>query len=422
MADDDDDEVAIDEGMEPESLTGDAPSSGDDDDDYDDGDDDVAAAAVTQARGGNASLVETPRTVRRISDKTRALMMEAAKKIKASGGVAEDDLEPLDHEELEQEPADHAKTSNELDAYGNPIKPAAPALKAGEQPPPAITPPPVPALDPEVSKLREEFNTRIKELDQREQQLSARELEGDLAQLGEQYLEAGAPAIVSVLKRWIGANATEEELQTEVADLIADLSKHVLGADIPEAIEARIERRRVKRLVSHNKTTQERVTQEAAKKQEIAQAAENRVRVGAVLNQEIAKTENAQAYKFLAVEPEAGLIIYDIVEQQRQKDGTQLSWTEAAKRANDYLEKQSRAWFDKRAHLLATSTAAPSANGQQQRSSQGGQQVRSQAAPQQPPQRAPRPAQPEKPWNAEEHRKQIKAKHRKAFAASDPNE
>lgn len=412
---DDDDEVALDEGMEPESLTGEDP--GDDDDSYDDGDDDSAAGEVIEARarGGQASLVNTPRTVRRISDKTRELMREAAAKIKAAGGL-DDEMEPLEHEDLEQEeaPPDPA-ASAELDAQGNPIA----------KPPegkPLLEPPPPPSPDhPEVVKLREEYTGKLKELETREQQLSARELESDLMALGDQYIEAGAPAVVAVLKKWLGGNPSDEDMQTEVADLIADLSRHVLGAEIPEQVENRIERRRVKRLVAHNKAAQERTSKAAAEKARIANEEADRVRVSSVLTQEITKPENSKAYPFLAAEPEAGAIVYELAQRALAKDGTQLTWNEAAKRANDYLEKQSRAWFDTRRHLLITSTAAPSGNGQQQRN-QGGQQVRSQALQQTPPPKAPKtpPAPPpDKPWNAEDHRRQIKAKFRKAFVPGD---
>src|SRR3954470_5200770 len=96
--DDDGDDVAFDEGMEPESATGDVSAPGDDDDSYDDGDGDVAAG------GPIARVISAAKGTRAIAPKVRELAAEMAKKYKAAGGLDSEDLEPLDHDEAPMEP------------------------------------------------------------------------------------------------------------------------------------------------------------------------------------------------------------------------------------------------------------------------------------------------------------------------------
>jgi hypothetical protein len=396
-ADDDGDDVAFDEGMEPESATGDveSPSGGDDDDAYDDGDSDGGVAAG----GPIARVISASKGTRHISPKVKELAAEMAKKYKASGGFEADDLEPLDHEDAPMEP---------------PTPTADTPAKAKEEPPP---PPPEqkPVVDDaETAKLRQEIADRQAQLEAREAKLLEQERAGDLAKLRETYFDKGAPAIVEILKKWSSADG--DELKDEIADLITDLSIHI-GVDVPREVRDALENRRTRKGVKVWKAEQERTVKEQAAAAEKAQEEQNRVKVMGILSQEISKAEHVERFPWLVAEPNPGQIILDVVEAAKAADGTKLTWQEAAKRANDYLKTESLAYFDKRKHLLSAATGkADAPSGQQQQRKQGDPQgTRSQAPPPKPPTPPPpKPAQPAK-WDPEAHRRAIKAKHRNAF-------
>lgn len=405
--DDDGDEVAFDEGMEPESATGDVAAPGDDDDSYDDGDGDGPAVA---SGGQVARVIGAPKGTRPISPKVRELMADMAKKYKEAGGL-EDELEPLEHEDAPMEPP--TLTPEQLAAKAE--QPPAPKLN---DPPPAPGPAPGQA-DPEVAKLRQEIADRQAALEAREKQIAEQERTGDLTKLREVYFDKGAPAVVEILKKWSGL-ADGDELKDEIADLITDLSIHI-GVDVPQAVRESLENRRTRKGVKVWKAEQERIAKEQAQAQETAKERENRVKVMGILQQEIAKAENANRYPWLSAEPNAGEIILDVVEEARAKDGTKLKWDEAAKRANDYLQQESLAWFGSRKHLLVTDSGqGAAAGGQQPQRKQGDPQgTRSQAPPPKPP-RQPPPAPPKsEKWDPEAHRKAVKAKHRNAFTRTD---
>lgn len=409
MADDDDDDVAVDGDMEPESVTGEAPGGGGDDDDYDDGD----SGADIQPGGSVARVIEAARGTRPISDKTRAALAAGLKKnpIVTKGDEPDDD-DMVD--ETSEAPAGLAAAAPPV------VAPAAAVVT-----PPPVAPPPAPSLDPEIVQLRETLTARTADLDAREKALVLAERSGDMGKLRELYFDRGAPAVVEIIKKWAG-NLTEDELKDEIGDLITDLSGSVLGVNLPQEVRDRLESRRTRKGVKVWKADQERAAQELAEKQERAQEEQNRVRVKGILTQEITKPEHAQTFPWLAVEPNSGDIIFDVMEAAHKKDGTRLSWQEAAKRANDYLQNQTLAYVDKRKHLLPTASGqASQANGKQQRT-QGDQQVRRSQAPQTteqqqqatPPPTARTVREPET-WNPEAHRKSVKAKFRTAFTRQD---
>lgn len=394
--DDDGDEIAFDDGMEPESATGDlgAPGGGDDDDAYDDGDGDGVAAGGPVAR-----VISASKGTRVIAPKVRELMAEMAKKYKEAGGLDADDLEPLDHEDAPMEPPTPTADT--------------PAKPNTETPPPPEPPKPV-VDDAETAKLRQEIAERQAALEAREAKLLEQERAGDLAKLREVYFDKGAPAVVEILKKWSAAEG--DELKDEIADLITDLSIHI-GVDVPREVREALENRRTRKGVKVWKSEQERIAKETAAQAEKAQEEQNRVKVMGLLQQEISKAEHVERYPWLAAEPNPGQIILDVVEAAKATDGTKLSWQEAAKRANDYLKTETLAYFDKRKHLLpaATGKAEPPSGQQQQRKQGDPQGTRSQAPPPKPPTPPPpKPAQPAK-WDPEAHRRAIKAKHRNAF-------
>lgn len=395
--DDDGDDVAFDEGMEPESATGDVSAPGDDDDSYDDGDGDVAAG------GPIARVISAAKGTRAIAPKVRELAAEMAKKYKAAGGFEAEDLEPLDHEDAPMEPP--------TPTADTPAKPAEP-----------VAPPPGPAPgqpDPELERLRSEIAERTAAIEAREKRIAETERTGDLAKLREVYFDKGAPAVVEILKKWSGA-AEGDEIKDEIADLITDLSIHI-GVEVPQQVREALENRRTRKGVKVWKAEQELAAKDAAAKQEAAKEQENRVRVKGILQQEISKAEHANAYPWLAAEPNAGEIIHDVVAEAFAKDGTKLHWQEAAKRANDYLKNESSTWFAARRHLLVTDSGQGAAAGGKPERPQGRpQQVQGSQTPPAKPPRQPPPAPPKmEKWDPEAHRKAVKAKHRNAFTRTD---
>jgi hypothetical protein len=389
--DDDGDDVAIDDGMEPESPSGEDPGVDDSDDD---GDDDEVAA------GGPAISVATPRGTRPISAKVRELA--AALKAKNATKRGEHDLPDDDDADYDEAPSGAAII-------------AATETPAPEAPPP--TPPPAPALDPEVVRMREEWTAKSSELEAREAKVRELEQSGDMAQLAEQYFERGAPAIVELLKKWEGVEG--DALKDALADLVSDLTIH-MGVEVPQEIKDRREITRTRKQVQRMRAQQERAAREASERAESAQDEQNRVRVKGILQQEITKPDHATVYPWLASEPNAGEIVFDVIDAAIKKDGTKLTWQEAAKRANDYLSTQSRAWFDKRRHLLVTASSqgAPASGSKQ--STQGDPQVRRSQAPPATPPPGPPPTPPsEGKWDPEAHRRRVKAKHRAAFTRND---
>lgn len=406
---DDDDEVALDEGMEPESPTGEDP--GDGDDDYDDGDGDH----VDVAAGGPVSrTVSTPRGTRPVSDKVRELMKAAGAKMKEQGAL--DEEEPLDHEDLPQEPDPADKRSAQVAPPAGTPNVASPP--AGD---PAAAPPPAPSLDPEVVRLREEWTGKARELEAREAKLAEAEATGDLGQLRDVYFERGAPAVLEVIKKWVGS-VSDDELKDEVADLITELSQNVLGVEVPQEVRDRLEVKRAKKGIKALKDATARERAAAERQAKEAAEAQDRVRVIGILSQEIVKPEHAQTYPFLAVEDDPGQLIWDTFEAQRKKDGTELHWQECAKRINAYLKQQNETHYGKRSHLLSA------ANGQRagaqaaavQRTQGNPSQVTGSAPPPKQPAPAPQPKQDPTKWDPEAHRKAVKAKHaqriRQAFA------
>lgn len=407
MSDDDDgDEVAIEGDQEPESPTGQPP--GDGDDDYDDGDSEVAAG------GAVAATLSAPRGQRVISDKVRELAKQIAAKHKAANPSSSTDVPSDDDVDYDAVPLD-----------GTSPKPAGgppPPSPSGVSQPPAgaASTPPAPTLDPEVTKLRDEWTRRKGELDAREQALLAREQSGDLAKLEEQYFEKGAPAVVELLKKWEGVDG--EQLKDAIADLVSDLTIH-LGVEVPDEIKDRLETKRTRKQVQRMRAEQGKREERIRKEQEAAQARQDRVRVVGILNTEVRKPEHATQFPWLLAEDDPGAIIADVFDAVKAKDGTELAWTECAKRANDYLKQQSSAYYDKRAHLFTTANGQGNGNGKPKQRPQGDPQVsRSQTPPGTPPPKPPELPLKNGKWDPEAHRRQTKARMRAAFQRQPDDE
>jgi len=397
-ADDDGDVAAIDGGSEPESPTGDAP------DDSDDGEDAFDAQSTLAAR-----IVKASSATRPISKRTRELFAAASQKIKASKGDDDEDV-AFGLDEAEAAPAG-------AQGQAGAAAPAAgqAAAKTGAA---AAVVPPAPSLDPQVAELRQQWTAKIADLDKREQQIVERERTGDVGKLRDKYFERGADALVDVIKQWSIAE-TDDDLKDEIASVVAELSSKVLGVEVPREALERASTRRTAKSIKIMKADMVRDAEAREAQIKAREDEANRTRVKAILGQELAKKEHAEAFPWLASEDAPGDIVFDVVEAALKRDGTQLTWQEAAKRANDFLKNQASAYYDKRKHLLAGPAQAGAGAPQQQRTGRpSGPQVT------RPPQTAQPPPAPQQPpaippvngkWNDEAHRRATKQRFRAAF-------
>lgn len=410
MPDDDDDEIAIDDGQE--SADADEVSASDND-------------PRIAAGGPVTAVVPVRKGTRPISDKVREVFAASMAKIKAAGGGDDDDdeggLEPVEHEEAPAEaaPSVAKKGEGETTALGT----DAPAQATAAAPPqvaaPVVAPapiaaaPPAPSLDPEVMRLRTDLEQQRQDFEAEKQRFMEASRTTDIAKLREVYFDKGAPAIVDVLKQW-HPGLSDEDLKSEVADLIQDLAHQYLEAPLEDPIKERIASKRVRAGLKAWRAEQDRLEEERQKQILSSQEEENRLRVKKILHQEVTKPEHREQFPWLASEDNAGDLVYEVIDTEYRKSGTQLTWNEAAKRADDWLKQRSVAFYDKRKHLLSpTPQPQQSAPSEKQRA-QGDTQVQQVTRAAQKPKP---PAVPERPvqngkWSAEAHRQQIKQKFR----------
>lgn len=408
--DEDEDDVAIDD------------ASDDTESDSTDGGD---ADEPRVAAGGPVTQTIAPRRgTRPISAKVREVFAKSMAKMKPAAGE-DDSLEPMEHEDLPQEKAPVLKPAGddgvalEAPAEAPPSAPAAaaqPAIPAAPQAP-VLTPPPAPTLDPEVMRLRTDLEQQRKAFDEEKSKFFADQREHDVAKLRDVYYEKGAPAVVEVLKKWTGENLEGDALKREIGDLITELAHNYLDAPLEESVRDRITNKRTRDGLKIWKAEQERAEQERLSQLKASQEHENRLRVKGILQQEVTKPDHAKLYPFLTAEDNPGEIVYAVLEERLKKTGEQLKWQDAAKEAEDWLAKQSRAFYDKRSHLLSPTPPAPQAAPADKQRAQGDNQVsRSHAPPKKP---TPPPAQPERPvkWTPEMHRANTMKKFRGTIQA-----
>jgi len=386
--DDDGDAPAFESGTEAvDNAAGDDDESGED-------------SFESQANLSGALTVTPPRGQRPVSAKVRQLYKEAAAKIAAQRAVDPDALDD-----------DYVPAVEAPDAT-NPAPVVPPTGVVSSSAAPASTTPPAPSLDPEVAKLREQWNAKHAELTDREKRITEAEQSGDFGKLREMYFDKGmAPAVYEAVKKWEGSE-DPEALKDAVADLVTDLSVNYLGVEVPAEVKQRLENKRAVKSVRLMKESiaQQEKSREAKLQQ--AQQEEQRVHVRTVLSKAMSEAKYIEQFPYLAAEEHPGSLILDVYEAQKKRDGTELHWEEAAKRANEFLGNQASAWFDKRKHLLAKApTQATVANGKPS-AQQGDQQVR-RSSPQSPPPQ-PQPASNGK-WDPEAHRRSTKAKFRQVF-------
>lgn len=244
----------------------------------------------------------------------------------------------------------------------------------------APTPPPAPSLDPEVRALRESLKTEreaiARERAELEKQRAVKPAEPSThapsAALDiESYLDNAPSWLRGTFEAMRADKMTDDEFKSEVADLVTMLTGDVLGVPLPENIRIKLEAAQAKKMVRTNKTIQTRKEQEASaraekdraaatEKAEIERVEQEWNKASQVLSQQFTGAESvaAKAHPWLAAEDEPGKIIVDVIRAAVSKDGTQLSWQEAAKQANDYLEAEAKKYYGKRSALLGSPTPA----------------------------------------------------------------
>lgn len=394
----------------PQDLS--SAETADRDDDSDGGDDDF------EAQSSGFVAAEVGRRGREISPRTRELLKKAAESVQTQMAAARRAEQPEEFEDEE----DYAAGEAPAPAKAPPPNP----VPAAAAPAAAPTVPPAPSLDPQVVQLREQWTARATELDKREQAIAAREQAADEHRVHEAYLENPAGALLDFVRKHSGI-ASDDEIADEVSDLIVALSAHVHKVPVDGAVKSRLDAKHALRYVKAQQAALQKREEAVSKQQSEAQQRVEIDRTKEVLTREIGKPDHAKLYPYLALEENSGEIVWEVIEAQFKRDGTTLAWTEAAKRAEEYLNNQASAWIDKRKHLLDARTenghsGAPrdSASGDPTgiRRSRAITNAATSAAPQQPAPTAPAK------WDPESHRAATKRKMRAAFAAAkaDPVE
>jgi hypothetical protein len=413
--DDDDDDVAMDEGQEAATD---------------------ATGAQVAAGGPITAVIPVRKGTRPISPEVRAVFAASMAKQKAKGGSdeVEGGLEPVEHDDLAQEAA--AVVPGEPVAVAETAAQAAPVVAAPAALAPTLTPPiaaapPAPSLDPEVMRLRADLQQERDKLQADLEAFTAASRQSDVAKLRDVYFDKGAPAVVDVIKQWM-PGLEGEDLKREVADLIQDLAHQYLEAPLDETVKDRITNKRVRTGLKTWKQDQERAEEERQKQVLASQEEADRLRVKRILHQEVTKPEHATQFPWLVLEDNAGDLIWEVAQQEIKESGKQLTWQEAAKKANDWLQSKSSAFYEKRKALLSPPPQAAPGDKQRAQGDKQVQQVTRAAekpkAPTPPPERtATREPLPEarlvsKKWTPESHRANTMSKFRgqlQALTAED---
>lgn len=430
MADDDDGYVEGDAGSEPADAPGTVPA-------------DDAPARPKSNEGGFDSSVATEGSKIQTTAQMRAQRQAQGRKLFAEAMLA--------GKKEAAKPA-AAKPASEPDVLDPeaPIPPAAQqqiaAAKAAAAPaaevPPAVAPP-APGLDPEVRQLRESLKADRAKLDaERAEWEKQRHAEAakpaeqtpDALSL-ERYLDSSAGAFRAWLEAMRGEKLTDEDFKSEASDFVTQLSGDVLGVPLPDAMRTALEAKLARKSVKTFKTIQEKRSAEAAKRAEAERAAAEEKaanehmeaewgKAAGALSQQFAPQPDAtgtpqvsaaaKAYPWLAIREEPGKHIVDVIRSQLKADGTQLTWQEASKRANDFLADSAKQFVEKHRALLAP-LLAPPAKPAPAAAPAAKPAAPIAAVPAVPAQPAATPAAPRK-YSREREREQVKAAFRAKLA------
>jgi hypothetical protein len=373
----DDEYVEGDSSSEPATAPGEVPT------------DDAAPRDAKQ--GGFDSTAVSDAPVIRRSTKTqhtvearkafaKAVLENKSKPAAPSTGAAAE-LADLDPETAPIAASDDAAKAKAAGTMAPPPK-AADILAA--TPPPAA--PPAPSLDPEVRRLKEQLAAERQALAaeraefEKSRQPPPADVLPDASNL-EDYIDHAPRAFRTWLESMRGEKfATDDEFKAEMSDFITQASADVLGVPLPDATRTKLEAALARKAVRTSKVIQtKREAALQAKLEKERKEAEERAaneeverqwtNAAHVVGQQFAPTQDATgkatasqaaaAYPWLAAEDEPGKIVVDVIRAAMNKDGTQMSWQEASKKANDFLAQQYKTAYERRKPLLGEKPAAP---------------------------------------------------------------
>lgn len=350
---------------------------------------------------------------------SRKALADAIGKFKAEKSASDDDEGEFgDYDENDRGvPVSKNKISPAAAATGtaSPQEPKTPASPTGMQPP-------APSLDPEVGRLKAQLAEKLAAADQKLAEADKRrESIGEVANY-ETYLDSAPKAFRSWLETMRGDKMNDDEFRQEAADFVTLMSGDVLGVKLPDEVKSRIESQLTRKALSAYKTNASRKELAEANRRETERVQAEWTNAANTLDVEFKKEEVGKQYAYLAAEDSPGSIVVDVIQSAMKRDGTQLSWQEASKQANDYLKKQASAYIDKRKHLLSAAPTDKPVGGEAKAKQEarpgrppGTQQViRAPQAPIESP--APQDEMPvvrrHKPgstWDKEAHRRQTRA-------------
>lgn len=403
MSDDDDDAPAIDGAQEPELRPGD-PEPGADED-----------VSVEAAEDFGRHDDDSPNVIRRhghpVSKQVRELFKKAAASIKEQLGDDEPDEDAADYDEPEHRaPGDKTMPAGRSPAQADPAS-SSPQGQA----------PPAPSLDADVQKLRQELSERTAELDERERGIDERERQADHGAFVDGYIDNRAAALRDLFKAR-GIATTDDEWKDEVADLVTELSGSVLGVPLPAEIKNRID---AKRALRASKRGREQLVAERTaldKQRKAAEADQERARALDALGKELRQDTHAKAYPWLSATDNPAEIVWDVIETAAKKGEPVPQWTEAARRANEFLQQQVTRQMKRWGHLLEPQ----SRNGSQPERRQGDSQVRRSMTPaeaaktvERTPPNGGAAKTPSGKWSNDLHRRETKRLMREAFRSRD---
>ncbi len=289
-----------------------------------------------------------------------------------------------------------------------------------------VAAPPAPSLDPEVRQLTAYLKAEREKLDADRAEWDKQRKAAEPVVLDTNSLEAYVDSPPAAYRNWLEAMrgekySTDDEFKSEVRDFVTILSDKVLGVPLPDSVRNRLDAEQAKKIVRTHKTLQtrkeaaaaakaEKDQAEATTRSELAQVEAEWSKAAVVLSQQFTPdSPAAKSYPWLAVEDEPGKIIVDVIRAAGAKDGTTISWTEASKRANDYLAEHNTKHYDKRKPLLsATAPVVPIAA-----------KPAPAPAPVAPPPVAATPPAPQRPnkWDRDRHIENTKAAFRAMIAS-----
>lgn len=326
-----------------------------------------APAVLPDAAGAGAPPVVAVPGRREVRESTRQLFVRAAEAQRALIAAAEQgDLDMTGGDgdpgvrrpsAADREHDDAGAVAVRTAAAAGSASTAPPAAPRAEQPA-APASPPAPSLDPVHVAQQERLNLRAAELERREAEYQAKlAATPDVTQFRDKYHANPAGALRELVKAWTGAE-TDDEVKSELADLVTELSTEVLGLEVndPQLRTHRETKKALRAVKAHKAELAGLKAKQAAEAEAQKQAADKQQAKSALA---AVFPTAATKFPFLAAEDAPQELIFDVLESEHKATGIVLDWQEAARRADEFLKQQASAWFAKRKSILAPEQAQP---------------------------------------------------------------